>query len=320
MIGKLLEPAGLQRLATLKLQARIVAEGALSGLHRAAHHGASVEFAEHKEYAPGDDLRHIDWRAYGRIDKFYVKRFEEETELRAYLVLDASGSMAYGRQGHPSKFDYGRILCAALAYLLLRQKDQAGLLAFSTGSPRYLPPRGRAAHLTDLCEALLQIQPGGSTDLLRALTCLSEVARRRSLVVVLSDLFPPPSAAAAEGPARDRLAHATAALRARLAGLRARQHDVVVLQLLDPDELELPFSGPTWFEDMEPAPGGLRRLLADPADVRRAYQAELGLFLAGLRRGLAESDVEYHLVPTTRPPEEVLLSLLRGPLRGRGRG
>lgn len=142
MIGKLLEPAGLQQLAALKLQARLVAEGALSGLHRAAHHGASVEFAEHKEYAPGDDLRHIDWRAYGRIDKFYVKRFEDETELRAYLLLDASGSMAYGRQGHQSKFAYGRILCAALAYLLLRQKDEAGLLAFPPGPRATCRPGG----------------------------------------------------------------------------------------------------------------------------------------------------------------------------------
>lgn len=142
------------------------------------------------------------------------------------------------------------------------------------------------------------------------------MARRRSLVVVVSDLFPSPATAPLQG--QDALVHATAALRARLAGLRARQHDVVVLQLLDPDELELPFSGPTWFEDMEPSPGGPRRLLADPADVRRAYQAELGRFLAGLRRGLAESDVEYHLVPTTQPPQQVLLSLLRGPLRRRG--
>lgn len=343
--GRLLDPAGLQRLANLQLEARTVAEGALSGLHRAAHHGASVEFAEHKEYAPGDELRHIDWRAYGRMDKFYVKRFEEETELRGYLVLDASGSMGYGRDGHRSKLEYGKLVAAALGYVLLRQRDQAGLLVYTTEPSAYLPPRGRAAHLSDLCDTLVRVEPGGATDLGRTLTYLSEVARRRSLIVVLSDLFPPPlspeagrgagagragaqgDAAAREAQGRladDRLALAAASLRARLAGLRARRHDVVVLQLLDPDELELPFEGPTWFEDLEPysedgAAPRLRRLLADPADVRRAYQEELAAFLDGMRRGLRESDVEYHLVPTTRPPEDVLLDLLRGPLRGRVR-
>jgi uncharacterized protein (DUF58 family) len=320
VLGRLLSPSLVSRLHNLQLHARTVAEGALSGLHRAAHHGASVEFAEHKEYAPGDELRHIDWRAYGRVDKYYVKRFEEETELRGYLLLDTSASMGYGQKGHVTKLAYGQVLCAALAYLLLRQKDPAGLLCFGEAPGTYLPPRGQAAHLSDLCAALLHAAPQGGSDLSRALTYLSEMARRRSLIVVVSDLFPSP-----QGPDRpdegqahaQALAHAMTQMRARLAGLRARRHDVIVLHTLDPDELELPFEGPTWFEDIEPRPSGPRRILADPADVRRAYLAELTRFIDDTRRGLRESDVEYHLVPTRRPPQDVLLELLRGPLRGR---
>ena len=281
-------------------------------MHRSLHHGASVEFAEHKEYAPGDELRHIDWRAYGRIDKYYVKRFEEETELRGYLLLDTSGSMGYAAAGRPSKLDHGKLLCAALGYLLLRQKDQAGVLAFAADVGAYLPPRGHGAHLADLCQRLqaLQAPPGGATDLPRALAFLSEVARRRALVVVVSDLLPPPG----EGdPAL--LAEHLSRLRALLSGLRARRHDVVVLQVLDPDELDLPFEGSNWFEDLEP--GGAGRLLVDPADVRRIYRDEVQAFLAQVKRSLQENDVEYRLTLTSEPPQDALLDLLRGPLRGK---
>ncbi len=330
---RLLGKAALSRVANLQLHARTVAEGALSGLHRAVHHGASVEFAEHKEYAPGDELRHIDWRAYGRVDKFYVKRYEEETELRGYLVLDASGSMDYAGEGkgagggpRPTKFEYARVLAAAIAYLLLRQKDHAGLLAYAEGLARYLPPRGHGAHLADLCETLVGLSPGGPGDLSRTLSYLSEVARRRSLVVVLSDFMPAndpgpgdPSTAADDAAATS-IETALALCRSRLSGLRARRHDVVVLHLLDPDELDLPFEGPTWFQDMESPTPGARRLLCDPADVRAAYQKELHRYLDELRRGLRENDIEYHLISTATPYETVLLDLLRGPLRAkRGR-
>src|ERR1700742_3798553 len=145
MNSRLLDLPALLRLQSLQLLARGVAEGALAGLHRSAHHGASVEFAEHKEYAPGDELRHIDWRAYGRIDKYYVKRFEEETELRGYLLIDVSGSMGYGRQDQITKLDYAKLLAASLAYLLLRQNDPAGLLLQGEEVRSYIPPRGGGA-------------------------------------------------------------------------------------------------------------------------------------------------------------------------------
>jgi uncharacterized protein (DUF58 family) len=314
MNSQLLDLPVLLRLQNLQLLARVIAEGALSGLHRSAHHGASVEFSEHKEYAPGDELRHIDWRAYGRIDKYYVKRFEEETELRGYLLVDVSGSMGYGREGQVSKLDYAKLMAASLAYLRLRQHDPTGLLLYGEKVEQYVPPHGGGAHLSDLCIGLERVRADGRTALPEGLAYLSEVARRRSLIVVLSDLLPS-SEELHETPPAEFIARYAELVRARLCGLRAQKHDVIVLQILDADELELPFSGLTWFEDIEPAPTGHSRLFVDPADVRTAYQTELSSFLSAMRRGLREGDVEYHLVPTSRSPESVLLDILRGPLR-----
>jgi len=319
MNSRLLDLPSLLRLQSLQLRARVIAEGALAGLHRSAHHGASVEFSEHKEYAPGDELRHIDWRAYGRIDKYYVKRFEEETELRGYLLIDISQSMGYGREGQISKLDYAKLLAAALAYLRLRQNDPTGLLLYGEQLEQYVPPHGGPAHLSDLCKALEKALPEGRTALPEGLAYLSEVARRRSLIVVLSDLLPA-SDDLHETPPSELVSRYAEQVRARLCGLRAQKHDVIVLHVLDADELELPFSGLTWFEDIEPGPAGHTRLFVDPADVRAAYKAELTEFLDAMSRGLREGDVEYHLVPSSLSPDSVLLDILRGPLRRHVRG
>jgi uncharacterized protein (DUF58 family) len=292
-----LDPVALSRLNNLELRARSVVEGALSGLHRSPHHGSSVEFAEHKEYAPGDEIKHIDWKAYGKFDKYYVKRFEEETELRAYLLVDCSASMDYRGQG-VSKLDYARMLAAALAYLLLRQQDQVGMIAFGERLRGYLPPRARSGHLNDLLTALDGVRAEGRTDLPRAIAYLSEVVQRRSLIVLFSDLLG----------GQDQV-------RSLLRGLRARKHDVVVFHLLDRDELTLPFEGTTIFESMEDE----QKLLADPGDVRKAYLAELERFIDGYRTSLAEGDVEYHLVDTSEPPANVLVRFLTGAYRTRGR-
>jgi uncharacterized protein (DUF58 family) len=295
-MSQLLDPVALSRLSNLELRARSVVEGALSGLHRSAHHGSSVEFAEHKEYAAGDEIKHIDWKAYGKFDKYYVKRFEEETELRAYLLLDCSASMDYRGSG-VSKLDYARMLAASLAYLLLRQQDQVGMIAFGERLRGYLPPRARSGHLNDLLTALDGVEAKGRTDLPRALAYLSEVVQRRSLIVLFSDLLG----------SDDSVRHL-------LRGLRARKHDVVVFHLLDGDELTLPFEGTTIFESMEDD----RKLLADPGAVRKAYLKELDRFVDEYRVGLAEGDVEYHLVDTARVPAEVLLEFLTGAWRTRG--
>jgi len=295
--ASILDPIALARLSNLELRARSVVEGALSGVHKSPHHGSSVEFAEHKEYAPGDEIKHIDWKAYGKFDKYYVKRFEEETELRAYLVLDCSASMAYQGKG-VSKIEYARTLAASLAYLLLRQQDQVGMVAFGDKLRGYLPPRARGGQLSDLLTALDGVVAEGRTDLSRAIAYVSEVAQRRALLVFFSDLL-----------------GTDERVRSLLRGLRARKHDVAVFHILDRDELTLPFEGTTVFESMEDT----QTLVADPGDIRKAYQRELERFVDGYRTGLAEGDVEYHLVDTTRPPAEVLIDFLTGAYRARSR-
>jgi uncharacterized protein (DUF58 family) len=295
-MSQYLDPVSLARLKNLELRARSVVEGALSGMHRSPHHGSSVEFAEHKEYSAGDEIKHIDWKAYGKFDKYYVKRFEEETELRAYLLIDCSASMDYKRES-VSKLEYARTLAASLAYLLLKQQDQVGMVAFGERLRGYLPPRSRSGHLNDLLTALDGVEPQGRTDLPRALAYLSEVVQRRALVVLFSDLLG----------TSDEVRHL-------LRGLRARKHDVVVFHLLDKDELTLPFEGTTIFESMEDE----QKLVADPGDVRKAYLAEIARFIESYRTSLREGDVEYHLVDTSEAPSDVLVRFLTGAYRTRG--
>jgi uncharacterized protein (DUF58 family) len=286
----LLDPALLAKLATLKLRARAVAEGVLTGLHRSPHHGQSVEFAEHKEYTPGDELRHIDWKAYGKTDKYYVKRFEQETNLRAWLLVDASGSMGYrGPSAAMTKLEYASTLAAALAYLLVRQQDAAGLVAVGAQVVRSVSPRSAASHLAALEETLERLVPAGPTRLAAAVDHVVEAASRRSQVILLSDLLDPD----------DQVVR-------RLAQLKRRKHEVTVFHLLDPAELEFPFEDPTLFLSMEDG----RQLEAHGREVRRGYLEVLARWLESARRQAAEADLDYVLCRTDRPFDEVLLPFL----------
>jgi uncharacterized protein (DUF58 family) len=290
-----LDAETLARLQTMTLRARAVVEGALAGLHRAPHFGSSVEFAEHKVYSPGDEIRHIDWKAYGKLDKYYVKRFEQETELRAYLAVDASGSMGYGGGGRRTKLEFASYLAASIAYLLVRQQDQAGLLTFGSPAPAYIPPRSRAQHLHDLLRALESTAPGGPADLPAALDTLTEVARRRSMILLMSDLLADPGE-----------------LLPRLARLRARGHEVILFHLLDPDELAFPWGSLTLFESMEDD----RELLCDARATKRAYLREMERFLERWRRGALEANLIYFRVETSRPLDRVLADFLLAQERG----
>ncbi|BDG09618.1 DUF58 domain-containing protein [Anaeromyxobacter paludicola] len=286
----LLDPVVLARLATLKLRVRAITDGLLTGLHKSPQHGQSVEFAEHKEYAPGDDLRHIDWKAWGKFDKYYVKRFEQETNLRAWLVVDASGSMGYrGDEKRLTKLDYASALAASLAYLLVRQQDAAGLVVVEDRVVRHVAPRAAASHLAQVVETLEGLAPSGPTSLGAAVDFVLEQAGRRASVVVLSDLFD-----------RDE-----AVLR-KLAQLRRRKHDVTVFHTLDPAELVFPFDDPTLFLSMEDA----RQVEAHGRDVKKGYLAELGRWLEEVRRGAAAADLDYQLCDTGRPLDQVLLPWL----------
>ena len=286
----LLDPKVLARLGSLHLRVRAITEGVLSGLHKSPHHGQSVEFAEHKEYAPGDEIRLIDWKAYGKFDKYYVKRFEQETNLRAYLVVDASGSMGYRSDpGRLTKLEYASAMAASLAYLLVRQQDAAGLVVVSDKVRAALPPRATAGHLLPLVGALAELAAEGPTEVGTAVDWVMEHAPRRSSVLVFSDLLD-----------RDERV-----LR-RMAQLGKRRHEVTLFHVLDPAELEFPFDDPTLFLSMEDG----RQVEANGRDVRRGYLELMGRWLAEVRRTALESDVDYSLCRTDAPVDAVLIPFL----------
>lgn len=293
-----LDPETAKRVANLTLQARKAVDGLLSGVHRSPHRGASVVFVEHREYRPGDDLRLLDWRAYARSDRHQIKRFEQETHLRATLVIDRSGSMAYGGEGRRTKAEHAGTLLGALAFILVRQGDAAGLSVIDRAVQKRLPPRTRPAHLEEvLIELARPPERGTPTGLHDALTEVAERARRRGLVAIASDLLDFDDAALAP-----------------LSHLVGRGHDVVVFQVLDPDELELPFEDPARFEGLEGEPS----LDADPETLREAYRAEVDRFVDACRRKCTAVGARWVLARTDEPPERTLASVLtRG---GRGKG
>jgi uncharacterized protein (DUF58 family) len=283
-----LDPVVLSRVASLTLRARRVVEGALSGLHRSPHHGASIEFADHKDYSPGDEIRHIDWRLYGKSDKLYVKRFEHETNLRAYLLLDGSASMAYGER-FGSKLEYARSLAAAIAYLLLEQRDAVGVASFRERLDGYIPPRSDRGHLQVLADALARVEPDGRASAARALDELAERIPRRGLVVLLSDGF---EDLAVLGRALSRLHH--------------RHHDIALLQVLDADEVEFPFDELTRFRSLEDE----REVLAEPRLARASYLAALAAHGQALAAHCRAAQVDYHRFVTSEPLDRALVRFL----------
>ncbi len=291
----LLAPVELAKLSSLALRARTIVEGALSGVHRNLHAGTSLEFTEHKEYAPGDDVRRIDWKAVARTDRYTIKRFEDETEMRVLLVLDTSASMGY-RRASVSKLEYATYLGAALAYLVGQQRDAAGLLAFDEETRAFLPPSTRPGHVREVLTALEGLRPAGVARVGAALDTVSELCDKRSLIVLLSDLLdtedgPPGSVA-------------TGALAERVRQLRGRGHDVVLFHILDPDEVDLPFEDLMFFEGMEPGDG--RTLLAQARDLASAFREESALFRQRWQAACLEARVEYRFARTDVPPAEIL--------------
>jgi uncharacterized protein (DUF58 family) len=292
-----LDPMDIARLGSMSVRARVIVEGAFAGMHQNPHAGSSIEFSEHKEYAPGDDVRRIDWKAVGRIDRYYIKQFEDETEMRTFLVLDASASMGYGRTG-VSKLAYASYLAAALGYLLAQQGDPSGLLVFDERTRQFLPPRTRGGHVRDLLLALEAAYPAGKTQPGRALAHVGEVADRRSLVVLFTDLLDAP-----------------ADLGDRLRQLRSRGNDLVLFQILHPDEVELPFEELTNFEGIEPEDA--RRLLVDPRDLAASFRRESLALRERWRQICLEARVEYRFASTADRPSDVLREFLFARQRGR---
>lgn len=272
-----LDAEALGRLKNLSLAARLVVEGSFSGMHRSPHRGFSVEFAEHREYTPGVDPRHIDWRVFGRSDKLYIKQYEEETSLSCYLLLDTSASMGYRSGAGVSKLEYGCFLAASLAYLMAFQHDAVGLMTHDTAVPERVPARQGPGHLRTVMEALERVRTGGETGLAATFHQLAESIKRRSLIVVISDLFDDPDA-----------------LLAALKHFRHKKHDVIVFHTLDPHELTFPFDDVTKIEDMETR----REVISDPRAFRRSYLEELAKFLDTIRSGCRSARIDYAVAQT----------------------
>ena len=284
-----LDPAALMSIRNLELRARTVVEGFWHGLHRSPYHGFSVEFSEYRPYAPGDDPRYLDWKLVGRTDRYFIKKFEDETNLRAYLLTDTSRSMSFGSRG-VTKLDYARTLAATLAYFLAQQGDATGLLTFDERVREYLPARHRPGHLRHLMLALERPAEGHSTDLTAPLRRVAELVRKRGLVVLISDLLAPAEALAAP-----------------LALLTAARHEVIVLQVLDPAELTFDFADPARFVDVETG----RDLFIDPALARKNYRAQFDAHLTAIRANCQQLGITHLQLTTTQPLELALFDFLK---------
>lgn len=283
-----LQPEVVSRLSRLDLIARLVVEGFITGLHRSPYHGFSVEFSEYRAYQSGDPLKQIDWKVWARTDRFYIKQFEEETNLKAYILLDASGSMAYG-SGKITKLQYATWLCAALAYLMLLQRDAVGLGLFDTGLQRYLPPRSVFSYLSLLLREMHHAKGEGDTDIAHTFHSLAERIKRRGLIIIFSDLLDDQEAVL------NGLKH-----------FRHQKHEVIVFHILDPMEYQLLFPKETMFIDMETG----EKISTDPRYLTQSYQMNFEKYINQYKRECREKNIDYVSLFTTTPFDQALFQYL----------
>ncbi len=285
---RFLHPESIKRLSRLELRARHIVEGFLSGMHRSPYFGQSVEFRQHREYVPGDDLRHVDWKVWARQDRLYVKQFEEDTNLRCTMLVDVSNSMDYGN-GPLNKYEYASTLATSLAYLILKQNDAVGCISFDEHIRMQVPIRSKRNHLHAVIETLDISQPADKTDMFAIFRKVAETVPRRGMMIIFSDL----------------LADVTGTVRG-LRLLRQRGHDVLVFHVLDDDELDFPFSGPTRFEGLE----SIDHLNCNPRALREGYLEAVNRFLDETRRQCARNTVDYALIRTSQPMDAALATFL----------
>lgn len=286
--GEFLRPDTVSRLANMELRARLIVEGFIAGLHRSPYHGFSVEFAEYRQYNAGESTKNIDWKIYAKTDRYYLKIFEDETNLRGTLLLDRSASMDFS-SGGVTKLRYGAMLCAALSYLMIKQRDAAGLAVFDDRLGEIVPHRSARRHLFRLLQVLENVTPGGMTGISRALHDMAERIHRRGLVVLVSDLIDEPEEVI------NGLKH-----------FRHRGHELVVFHLLDPVELSLDYGGEVTFVDRETG----EKLRAQPWFVRKEYRRNVAEWTSYLERRCVENAIDYNLITTSTPFDEALVSYL----------
>ncbi|MHB1048916.1 MAG: DUF58 domain-containing protein [Bacteroidota bacterium] len=292
---KYLQPDVVSKLSTMELRARLVVEGFITGLHKSPYHGFSVEFAEHRQYMPGDEIRRIDWRVYGKTDKYFVKQYEEETNLKSYIVIDTSASMGFASEIDPkgskriTKIEYASYIAASLAYLMVQQRDAVGVMQYDAEVRSILPPHATKQHLRRVLIDLERIRPSHTTNSAAALHSLADRISRRGLVIIISDLFDDP-----------------AAVMAALKHFRHNKHEVLVMQVLDPMERSFAFGSDAVFRDLETG----ETVTTQPYHIQKAYQHAMSEFIGRYKRECRENLIDYVLLDTSVPFDAALLQYL----------
>lgn len=286
---RFLEPEVVAQLANMELRARLVVEGFMTGLHRSPYHGFSVEFTEHRQYMPGDDFKRIDWKALGKTGRYYVKQFEEETNLKSYLLIDASSSMIFSSQRRVSKLDYATYVAAALAHLMIKQRDAVGIAIYDEKVRTYLPPRSARLYLHQIFSELENLHGGEGTDTASSLNTVAERIKRRGLVIILSDLLDEP-----------------ASVMKSLKHFRHRGHEVIVMQILDPLERSFAFGADALFRDLETK----EEIMTQPWHIQSAYQSAFRDLLQEYERECREANIDYVLLDTQTPFDRALVEYL----------
>lgn len=287
---KYLDPAIVSRLSSLELKSKYIVEGFMLGLHRSPYHGFSIEFSQHRPYMQGDAVKDIDWKAYGKTDRYFVKQYEEETNLKCHILLDCSSSMAFSHENRISKFDYGSMLAAALAYLSIHQKDAAGITLYADEIKKTLPPRASGIYLNELLKAIAGVAVGGKTNSGKCLSRIAEKINRRGVVVVISDFFDDPETTLSA-----------------LKHFRFKKNEVIVFQVLDPVEMNFSFGRDATFIDMESG----EELITQPYHIQKTYQDAMSQFTKKLREDCINSGIEYNLLNTQTPFDKALFSYLQ---------
>jgi uncharacterized protein (DUF58 family) len=286
----LLDPSIIPKINSLELRARLVVEGFMVGLHKSPYHGFSVEFAQHRPYMQGDSLKNVDWKVYGKTEKFFVKQYEEETNLRSYIVLDISRSMKFASGNQVSKIEYASTLVAALSYLMVKQQDAVGLTLYADKILQYLPPKATRQYLQEIFRSLVNIEPSDTTNTAKCLNSVAEKIRRRGLVIIVSDLF-------------DNVDSIIKSLK----HFGYQKNEVIVFQILDPLEKSFAFGRDAIFKDMETE----EEMTTQPYQIQKAYKAAMEEFVSKIKTECLNSNIDYNLVETASPFDKALLSYIQ---------
>ncbi len=286
----LLDPSIIPKINSLELRARLVVEGFMVGLHKSPYHGFSVEFTQHRPYMQGDSLKDVDWKVYGKTEKFFVKQYEEETNLRSYIVLDTSRSMKFSFGNQVSKIEYAATLVAALSYLMMKQQDAVGLTLYADRILKYLPPKATRQYLQEIFKSLVNIEPSDTTNTAKCLSSVAEKIRRKGLVIIVSDLF-------------DNVDSIIRSLK----HFGYQKNEVIVFQILDPLEKSFAFGRDAIFKDMETE----EEMTTQPYQIQKAYKAAMEEFVGKIKTECLNSNIDYNLVETSAPFDKALLSYIQ---------